>query len=88
MLHVEKAERTLPTLAAAKEDALVRAQGKAERLCKGFDATTIYRFKAAKPDAQEWECGKAGTGFSCGFEGQAICETEEKSTRVEETCRK
>jgi hypothetical protein len=82
------AEKALPSLEAAKTDALDRAQGKAENLCKGFAATTMYKFKGAKPQAQKWECAKVGTGFSCGFDGQAICEVEEKSTKVEETCGK
>jgi hypothetical protein len=44
--------------------------------------------KAAKPEAQDWECGRSGAGFSCGVDGQAVCGLEEKNTQVEETCGK
>ena len=88
VLHEGQAEKALPTLVSAQEDALGRAQRKAENLCHGFAETTRYRFKSAKPDAQQWDCGKIGHGFSCGLEGQAICELEEKSTKLDETCGK
>lgn len=86
VLREGPSEKALSTLELAKTDALARAQRKAENLCQGFAATTSYRFKAAKPDAQAWECERAGKGFSCGFEGRAICEVDVRSFKTEETC--
>jgi hypothetical protein len=72
----------------AKADALARAQHQAEVLCSGFAATTLYRFKSAKPEAEQWECSTVGTGITCGFDGQAICQLDVKETKEEETCGK
>ena len=72
----------------AKADARARAQHQAEVLCSGFGATTLYRFKSAKPEAEQWDCSTVGSGISCGFEGQAICQLEVKDTKEEETCSK
>jgi hypothetical protein len=69
-----------------KAVALAAAQRKSENLCKGFEGSTLYKFRSAQPEAQEWDCRKLGAGFSCGFDGQAVCDLEEKSTKVEETC--
>ena len=85
MLREMPSEKALPNLDVAQAEAIARAKHHADSLCKGFGATTIYRFKSARPEAQEWDCAKVGKGFSCGFEGQAICELEERSTKVEET---
>jgi hypothetical protein len=72
----------------AKANALARAQHQAEVLCSGFDATTLYRFKSAKPLVEHWDCSTVGSGISCGFDGQAICQLEVKDTKEEETCGK
>lgn len=72
----------------AKADALARAQHKADDLCAGFGATTLYRFKSAKPEAEQWECSNIGSGISCGFEGRAVCQLELKDTKEAETCGK
>ena len=69
--------------AAAQEEALARAQSAAERLCKGFVATTSFRLTSAKPIAQSWNCSPSSGGVVCGFEGEAVCEVEER--RIEET---
>jgi len=81
-------EKPLPSIALAKADALARAQRPSDDLCHGFTATTIYRFKSAEPEAQEWHCASVGKGVSCGFDGQAICQLDGKSTKQEETCGK
>ena len=85
-LFESRGEKGLPNLTLAKEDALDRAQRRADDLCRGFAATTIYRFKSARTEAQEWDCAAAGKGLACGFEGQAICQLDVKSIKQEETC--
>ena len=67
----------------ARSAALARAQPMTERLCKGFIATTAFRLKAATPVAQQWHCDSTAGGMVCGFEGEAVCELDER--RVEET---
>lgn len=70
----------------AKADAITQAQHHADELCSGFNATTLYRFKSARPEAEQWGCSKLSSGISCGFEGNAICQLEVKDTTEEETC--
>jgi hypothetical protein len=72
--------------AAAQEEALARAQSAAERLCKGFVATTSFRLTSAKPIAQSWNCSPSSGGVVCGFEGEAVCEVEERRIEETETC--
>jgi hypothetical protein len=70
----------------AQSKALLRAQYPAERLCKGFAATTSFRFISAKPAAQHWNCSTVPGGVVCGFEGEALCELEERGFQETETC--
>jgi len=85
------AERALPlsvtpvsaaSEAAAKEAALARGAGEAERLCRGFAAGTMFRFKAAAPRAAEWDC----EGAVCGFRGEAVCTLEQRGVQETERC--
>ena len=88
VLHAGPPDIAKPTLDQAQVDALNRAQPKAINLCNGFAATSRYHFKTATINPQQWDCGKSGGGYSCGFDGQAVCELEEKSVRTDETCGK
>jgi TIR domain len=85
-LFVGPDDKPSKSKAAAQEEALARTQGAAERLCKGFAATTSYRLKSAKPIAQNWTCSSISGGIACGFEGEAVCELEERRTEETETC--
>ena len=87
-LAVSPGERAFGSNDLGKADALARAQHKAEALCSGFASTTLYRFKSAKPEPEEWECSTIGSGISCSFEGRAVCQLEVKDTKEEETCGK
>ena len=58
----------------AREAAAQRAHARAEQLCKGFAAT-------ATP--QIWHCKIYDGSIGCGYEGDAVCEVEER--RVIET---
>src|SRR5712691_11717792 len=66
----------------ARSAALVRAQARAEHLCKGFAVTTSFRLKSASLLPQSWSCNSDGNGVTCGFEGEAVCSLEER--RIEE----
>jgi hypothetical protein len=72
----------------AQDAAMAEAQRRAERLCRGFEATTSFHFKSAKPAAQEWKCTPTSKGVTCGFEGEAVCELEERRIEEHETCGK
>ena len=74
------------TEAKAQSSALVRAQVSAERLCKGFAAGTLFRFLSARPAAQQWNCSRTTSGVVCGFEGEAVCEVEERKIQETELC--
>jgi hypothetical protein len=87
-LSVSGGESGFANKDVAEAEALVRAQHQADDLCAGFGATTLYRFKSAKPEADHWECAAAGSGISCGFEGHAICQLEVRETKEEENCGK
>lgn len=75
-----------PTEAAARAAALARARPQAERLCRNFAASSLFRFKGAAPVAQAWSCERRGGGFVCGFEGVAQCEIEEKQIIEQVRC--
>lgn len=72
--------------AAARGEAMGRAQTAADSLCKGFAATTLFQFKSAKPEPQTWQCEQGKDGFSCGFEGEAICQLDERRDQQTESC--
>jgi hypothetical protein len=71
---------------AARSASLARAQPNAERLCKGFTATTAFRLKAGSPVPQSWSCSRVAGGVVCGFEGEAVCELEERRVEEKEVC--
>ena len=71
---------------AAQVDALARAQAPAERLCKGFVATTSFRLTSTKPIPVSWNCAPATGGVACSFEGEAVCELEERRLQETERC--
>lgn len=70
----------------ARAAALERAQASAERLCKTFVATSLFRFKSAYPQALRWECHSLSGGVTCAFHGEAVCELEERHIQETEVC--
>jgi hypothetical protein len=72
--------------AAAEAIAIADAQRKAERLCSGFAVTDSFRLKSARPVPQEWKCTSTRKGMTCGFEGEAVCELDERRIEESETC--
>ena len=72
----------------AKAAALASAQGRAERLCRGFAATMSFRLRSAAPEAEKWTCGPEVAGIVCTFEGEAVCELDERGVVENETCGK
>jgi hypothetical protein len=85
-VFVEQDGRPARTETAARSISLARAQPNAERLCKNFTATTAFRLKGSTPVAQQWSCETTSQGVVCGFEGEAVCELEERRVEAQETC--
>jgi len=85
-LFVGQDDVTYPGEPAAQAAALTRARISAERLCKGFTATASYRLTSAKPMVQAWNCHRASGGVLCGFDGEAVCEVEERRVQEMEAC--
>jgi len=72
--------------AAARTAALAAAQTQANNLCQGFAAATSFRFRAAALQPAAWTCSKTASGVTCGFQGMAACQLDERSTVEHETC--
>jgi len=72
--------------ATARASALAAAQSAAERLCRDFGATSLYRFEGATPQADAWACTKLKSGVACGFDGRAECRLQMRTTRERESC--
>ena len=75
-----------PDEAAAQAQALQAAQTQADTLCRGFAATTSFRFRAATPQPATWHCEPGGGGVVCGFEGMVACQLDERAAVEHETC--
>jgi len=85
-LFVEPDNVAVRNEAGARTAALARAQAPAERLCKGFAATTLFRLRTTTPIAQTWSCRAVTLGVTCSFEGEAVCEVDERHVQEEERC--
>ncbi|MGB7991893.1 MAG: toll/interleukin-1 receptor domain-containing protein [Candidatus Methylophosphatis roskildensis] len=85
-LFVPRSSESSPDEPRAKSQALALAQPAAERLCKGFAATTTFRLKAARAEVQDWHCERDRSGMRCGLEGEAVCEVEERHLIQTESC--
>jgi hypothetical protein len=85
-LFEPQAHVVFPNKTAAQADALALAQADAERKCREFAATTLFRLKSATPAPQVWNCSPTRKGLASGFEGAAVCELEERRIQEQETC--
>ena len=78
-LNEDLSNTTKPTWALAKADALNRAQPKAMDLCNGFPRYPVPAQNGKdrctyRKTPHGWNGDKIGAGWSCGFNGRAICE--------------
>lgn len=85
-LFVGQGDTPFSNEADARAAALARAQARAEQLCKGFSATTNFRFISARPVSQNWICEPVSGSVSCGLEGEVECSLEERHLQESETC--
>lgn len=84
--YQRRTEQTFPDEKSARAAALVQAHKAAERLCRSFAATAEFKFIGAESNPHDWECDTLSSGVSCGFDGEAICQLEERRKVVSETC--
>ncbi len=75
-----------PTESDAQTAALARGLVSSERLCRAFAATTSFRFTTATPIPQSWHCSPVKGGLTCSFEGEAVCDLDERRIQEDETC--
>ncbi len=85
-LFVSQAGGARPGEGAARTDALARARGQADRLCKGFATGTLFRLRSSSVEAQSWECSRTPGGVVCGFGEEVVCAVDERQTREIERC--
>jgi hypothetical protein len=74
------------TEAAAKADALARSGEEAEFICGGY-AQGEYRLTAAASQAERWRCTPRDGGYSCGFDGRAVCKVQVRKAERVERCK-
>lgn len=49
-------------------------------------ATTVFRLKSATPVLQQWHCETTARGVVCGFDGEAVCDVDERCVEETESC--
>lgn len=57
---------------------------RAAALPQGFAASTLFRLTGAQ--AQTWQCTRLSGGTQCAFEGEAVCDLQEKHSQESESC--
>jgi hypothetical protein len=73
------------TEAAARADALQRAERDVGSLCQPFQRED-RRLRTSEAVPEQWRCTSSGSGVRCGFEGSVLCRFEVKQVALEERC--
>jgi hypothetical protein len=76
----------LATEKAARADALARGATEAGGTCEGFKSGE-FRLVLATAEAQNWRCSPRGSGFVCGFDGQAACKVKVRRVAQRQVCK-
>jgi hypothetical protein len=79
----------LPREEDARSDALAHGATEANDLCKNLEAGGEYRLVSASAESKEqgWRCFERGSGWVCGFDGQAVCQVEARQVRQRQVCK-
>lgn len=72
--------------ARADAQSEARAGFEATRVCRGFAITRSFKFLSASHTVDRWNCNQISGGFVCAFDGQALCEVEERTVVRKESC--
>jgi len=87
-LFVPQGDMTSRNEPQARDAALSRARAQADQLCKNFATTTSFKFRSATAVVQTWDraCSETTRGVTCAFDGEAVCELDERRIQETETC--
>lgn len=85
-LTVRRSEAVSSGLDAARAEALRRAPEEAGTVCSPYGQTDGFRLRGAEPEVVSWRCIALAGGASCGFDGFARCDIEERSRIAGEVC--
>jgi hypothetical protein len=90
--------QTLPLAVPRPSEASVSEEGarlmvansvvtEAARACKAFENSDAYRLvREAQPTDKGWHCAREKDGWRCGFDGEVLCDLEERTTTMREVC--
>ena len=70
----------------ARASALERGKRGAASLCKGFEASGIFTLRATDAEPATWDCRRARNGWTCGFQGKAVCSLDAPKELEYERC--
>lgn len=76
----------LPSKAQAQQDARKRGKEEAAFVCEGYTVGRYFRLLSSSFDPRTWDCSPRGSGFVCGFDGQAVCQLKARITHDREVC--
>ena len=71
---------------AARADALARGATEAGGFCEGYESGG-FRLVSATAEPQSWRCSARGSGWGCGFDGEAICRVEARQVTQRQVCK-
>jgi hypothetical protein len=74
-------EDASPTKSGAQASAFALAEPLPSVCAEGSRLTMSFRFTSATPIPERWRCTPANGGVSCGFDGEAACDLEERQVQ-------
>lgn len=86
VLAVRSTLAPLASEEAARADALTRSETEAKQACAGFE-TGEFRLVSVTAKPQSWRCSARGSGWVCGFDGQAVCKVEVRRVMQRQVCK-
>lgn len=86
VLTVRSTLAPLASEEAARADALTRGETEAKQACAGFE-TGEFRLVSVTAEPQSWRCSARGSGWVCGFDGQAVCRVEARRVMQSQVCK-
>ncbi|HNK01542.1 MAG TPA: hypothetical protein PLJ14_13115, partial [Accumulibacter sp.] len=85
-LVVNAGSSPAPDETAARANSAAEVQRQADALCASYGKSPAYRLLGAAPEAPGWRCRESRRGWTCAFDGRAVCQLEVRSTVAREHC--
>ena len=85
-LYIPSTDTGSSTANSARSEALVRGKNEADRICKNFANSGVFRFSSSRIEPQNWNCSPALNGTTCAIDGEVVCDLEELRTVEFEFC--